>query len=173
MLPLLLSAAGSPWAESPNVLAEPPAPPPRPAVPDPPPPPRHPPRSRQRGVWQRLPAAGGPAAVSIAASDSSDGCRLRLHRYIRHSAAGLPLAEVHEKYEFLLSTLKDRAAKSRSERHRILLVYMTGIGERHIAKEILERNDFQLYTQKMVPNSGVINHLSGTANTLEVSQLSY
>ena len=58
-------------------------------------------------------------------------------------------------------------------RHRILLVYMTGIGERHIAKEILERNDFQLYTQKMVPNSGVINHLSGTANTLEVWQLSY
>jgi len=88
-------------------------------------------------------------------------------------AAGLPLAEVHEKYEFLLSTLKTRAAKARSERHRVLLVYMTGIKERHIAKEILERNNFQLYTEKSVPNSGVINNLSGTTNTLEVWQLSF
>lgn len=88
-------------------------------------------------------------------------------------AAGMPLEEVHAKYETLLSALKTRSAKAKSERERIFLIYMTGIGERHIPKEMLDRNDFQLLNATLVANSGVINTLSGTANTLEVWQLSY
>lgn len=89
-------------------------------------------------------------------------------------AAGMPLNEVHAKYELMLSTLVSRySSGGRKQRERVFLIYMTGISDRHIPKEMLDRNDFMLYSVKSVTNSGVINKLSGTTNTLEVWQLSY
>ena len=74
--------------------------------------------------------------------------------------AGLPTEKVREMYDGLLTVLGARPAS--------LVVYVTGVHDRHISVAMLETHGLKLRHQAQVNNSGVVNKLSRTSNTMEI-----
>jgi len=87
--------------------------------------------------------------------------RTVLYMYEPLWAAGMPVSEIHRLYEQLLGVVAMQAKGT-------IIVYMTGVGHRHIPADMFVRHGFSLAHATMVANSGLANTLSGTANALEV-----